>query len=76
MGFDYRHLGLSLLLKGMTLGFREIGESFLEMLLIENRDRKRPDTATITALTAGYLLEKGCRGSLKPPGSFFSERGA
>jgi hypothetical protein len=47
---------VSLLLDGLALRVRKLGESFLEMLLVEDRDGKGADAAMATALTAGQLF--------------------
>jgi hypothetical protein len=47
---------LSLLLDGPALRVRKPSKSFLEMLLVEDRDRKGADAAMATALAAGQLF--------------------
>jgi hypothetical protein len=48
------------------LCLRNTGESFLKLLLIEDRDGKRADAAMATALTAGHLFQEGRCGPLEP----------
>jgi hypothetical protein len=47
---------VSLLLNRPALYVRKPGKSFLEMLLVEDRDGKGADAAMATALTAGQLF--------------------
>lgn len=57
---------MSILLDRLALCVRKLGESFLEMLLVEDRDGKGADATMATALAAGELFYEGCRGSLEP----------
>lgn len=50
--FDRRHLIPGLLLDGLALLVRKAGESFLELLMIEDRDGKRADAAMTATLPA------------------------
>ena len=53
VSFDCRGLSLSLLLDGLALCIGKTGESFSEMLPVEDRDGEGPNAAMATALTAG-----------------------
>ena len=63
------------MLDGQAFCIGKTGESFQEMLPIQNGDGERPDAAMAATPAAGHLLQKGCRGSFEPARGFFGKRG-